>query len=187
MRKLILAIWLVLSLFTAHAQKEPLPTPVTVPVDSITRLIAYEGVVEVAGVNANVLYKRINDWFHSFYKNPTEVIRENDSVKFSMVGKPRFRLSNPPDKDGLKTEGGVVQYTITVTARNGRFKYELTEFNWKQLSYYPTEKWRDTKATSYMPVYNEYLRQLDANSIETINSLKNAVTKEKPVKNKDEW
>jgi hypothetical protein len=168
-------------------QKEPLATPYAVPVDTITRLITYEGVVEVKGVAAGELYKRISDWFHSYYKNPAEVIREDDSIKFVMVGKPRFRLTNISEKDGSKTEGAAVQYTITVSARDGRFKYELTEFNWKQLSYYPSEKWMDTKATSYQPIYNDYLQQLDKNALETIQSLKNAVTRVKPVKNKDNW
>jgi hypothetical protein len=187
MRKMIIALGLVLSFIASKAQKEPLATPYAVPIDTITKLITYEGVVEIKGVAAGDIYKRINDWFHTYYKNPTDVIRENDSVKFVMVGKPRFRLTSPPDKDGNKTEGSAVQYTITVAARDGRFKYELTEFNWKQLSYYASERWLDTKATSYIPIYNDYLQQLDKNAIETVQSLKNAVTKEKPVKNKDNW
>jgi hypothetical protein len=48
-----------------------------------------------------------------------------------MIGKPRFRLSNLPDKNGVKTDGGVTQYTITIAAKDGRFKYEITEVNWK--------------------------------------------------------
>ena len=187
MKKIILLLLFFGSCFICNAQKEVLVTPYSVPLDTLTKLIAYEGVLEAKSVSAYELYKRINNWFHSFYKNPTEVIRENDSINFNMLGKPRFRLSNTLEKDGSKTEGGIIQYTITVSARDGRFKYEITAFNWKQLSYYPCEKWLDSKATSYKPIYNDYLMQLDKYSLELITSLKNAVTLEKPVKDKDKW
>ncbi|HQW00039.1 MAG TPA: hypothetical protein PLZ91_06925, partial [Bacteroidia bacterium] len=91
------------------------------------------------------------------------------------------------DKNGVKSDGGVTQYTITVAAKEGRFKYEITEVNWKQLSVYPAERWMDTKSTSYAPVYNEYLQQLDKTALEVIASLKKAVTEAKAVKNKDNW
>lgn len=187
MKKLILVIFMAGSFFVSKAQTEPLATPFAVPVDSITNLITYEKVVEVKGVAAADLYKRILDWFNSYYTNPTEVIRENDSVKFVIVGKPRFRLSKTSAKDGSKSDGGNMQYTITVSARDGRFKYELTAFNWKQLSYYPVEKWLDTKSASYEPIYNDYLQQTDKTALDAVKSLVNAATHEKPVKNKDSW
>jgi Domain of unknown function (DUF4468) with TBP-like fold len=157
MKKLILILALFLASYVAHAQKEVPVTPYPVKIDSITKLITYEGVVEVSGIPAAQLYKRINGWFYAFYKNPSEVIRENDSVKFSITGKPRFRLNSPPSKDAVKNESGVVQYTITVVARDGRYRYELTSFNWKQTSYYACERWLDTKAASYSPAYNFFL------------------------------
>ena len=179
---------LVLASIFANAQDKTIAiTPFKVPVDSITHKITYEGVVDVKGVAAGELYQRINAWFLSYYKNPTEVIRENDSTNHKMIGKPRFRLSNLPDKNGVKADGGVTQYTITVAAKDGRFKYEITEVNWKQLSSYPAERWMDTKSTSYAPVYNEYLQQLDKTALEVIASLKKAVTEVKAVKNKDNW
>ena len=187
MKKIILAIMLAGSVCLAKAQKEPLATAFAVPVDTITNLITYEKVIEVQGVSAAVIYKRINEWFQTYFVNPAEVIRENDSVKFVIAAKPRFRLTNISSKDGAKTESGAVQYSITVSAREGRYKYELTAFNWKQQSYYPSEKWMDTKAKTFLPIYNDYLQQLDKYSLETINSLKNAVAHEKAVKDKDKW
>jgi len=176
----------VLSL-SLKAQKQPAPAAVAVPVDSITKLITYESVVEVPGMKANVLYKRALKWFNTFYKNPTEVIRENDSLKFKIIGKPRFKIMNPPNKDGVKTDGGLVQYTITVAAKDGRFKYEITEFNHKEQSYYASERWMDTKSQTYLPVYAEYLRQLDQYTLDLLKNLKDAMLKDKPVKDKDNW
>jgi hypothetical protein len=187
MKKIILALLLVASGLIASAQKEPLATPFAVPIDSISKLITYEKVVEVKNVSEKELYNRINEWFKTFYKNPSEVIRENDSVKHVIVGKPRFRLSNLSVKDETKTEAGLVQYTITVASREGRFKYEITAFNVKQASYFPCERWLDTKSASYQPVYNDYLQQLDKYTIDLINSLMNAANHAKPVRDKDKW
>lgn len=186
-KKIIFTLAILFSGLKLFAQSEPLVTPYAVPIDTITKLITYEGVVELKGIAASDLYQRMNSWFHAYYKNPTEVIRENDSVKFSITGKPRFRIQNPADKKGLKTEGGHIQYTITVAARDGRYKYEITEFNWKQPSYYAVERWLDTKATSYQPAYNDYLQQLDKTALEVIASLKEAMSHEKVVKDKDTW
>ena len=172
---------------SSKAQKQIPAQPVSLPVDSITKLITYEGVTEAPGLKEDVLYKRFLSWFHTFYKNPAEVIRENDSLKFKITGKPRIRISNPPDKTGTKTDAGLVQYTITVAAKEGRFKYEITAFNWKQTSYYACERWMDTKSQTYATVYPEYLKQVDAYTIELIKNLKNSLLNEAPVKDKDKW
>jgi hypothetical protein len=187
MKKILVAFCLISVSIIASAQKAPVSTPVTLPTDSITKLITYEGVIDTKGISADELYHRINDWFHSYYKNPTEVIRQNDSVAHKIVGKPRFRVFNPADKEGNRTDAGVTQYTITVAAKDGRFKYELTEFNWKQLSYFACEKWMDTKSPSYTNAYSEFLTQLDKYALETIASLKDALTHAKSVKDKDNW
>ncbi len=187
MKKIILAILLAGVSLISFGQKNTLTTPFSPPIDSITKLYTYEGVVEVKNVAAEELYKRIYQWFKTYYKNPTEVIRENDSIKMSILGKPRFRITNLSPNDAGKTDGGIVQYTINVASKAGRFRYELTEFNWKQTSYYPCENWSNMKSPSYSPIYNDYLQQMDKYAVETINSLKNAVMVEKAVKDKDSW
>lgn len=187
MKKIVVLLTVVLSGFFAVAQKNPVVAPYSVPVDSITKKITYEGVVEVKGISAKELFNRAHNWFMTFYKNPNEVIRSIDSVSFKIEGKPRFRLSNPADKEGTKTDAGITQYLITFIAKDGRFKYELTEFNWKQLSYFPSEKWLDMKSPSYTIAYNDYLQQTDKQALEVIAALKKAVTELKPVKNKDNW
>lgn len=169
---------------TLKAQ-EPAAAPVLV--DKITGLITYEAVVEVKDASAETLYKRIEDWFKTYYKNPTDVIRENDAAKFKIVGKHRFKITNPPDKNGVSGDAGLVQYTITVSAREGRYKYVISEYGWKQLSVYPCERWMDEKAAGYQPVYKEYLSQLDKFTASLVSSLKEAAGKEKPVKNTDDW
>jgi hypothetical protein len=188
MKKPILLFLLTLISLAVQAQRkvEAAFAP-EMPVDSITHLITYEGVLEVKGVVAPELYKRTLDWFRSYYKNPSEVIRENDSLKMRITGKPRFKIQNPPDKNGLKTDAGMVQYTIMVAAKDGRFRYELTEFNWKQTSYYPCERWLDESASSFNPVYFDYLRQLDATAEQVVTQLHESLSHAKGEKNREDW
>ena len=190
MQKIIFVTALVLSVaFGAFAQKKKdvsPPPPPQLPMDN-TNKITYEEVVDVPGKSADEIYKKITAWFQSNYKNPGEVIRENDSLKKSVTGKPRFRIQNPADKEGTKTDAGLVQYTITVAAKDGRFKYTLTDFNWKGNSYYACEKWYDSALPSYTPAMNDYLLQTDNYAKSTVGALKTAVTTDKPVQNKDDW
>ena len=188
MYRFIFVFILSLISFQAFPQRRSaeLLLPPQLPVDNSTNKITYEYVVEVPATSAEELYQRALQWFRSNYKNPSEVIRENDSVQKKIVGKPRFRISNPPNKDGTKTDAGVVQYTITISARDGRFKFELTDFNWKQVSNYPCERWYDKDLPSYSKAYDEYIRQTDNNIQSVIGSLKNAMTNEKASK-KDNW
>jgi hypothetical protein len=169
-----------------YAQKQQGAAP-QLPVDSITKKITYEGVVEVKDAKAELLYKRALAWFNSHYPNPKEAIRENDSLKFKIVGKPRFKIFNPADKSGLKTDAGLVQYTITVACKDGRYRYEISEFNWKQVSYYACEKWMDTKDQYYTPAMADYLTQLDTYTKDSIKSLTDALAKDKAVKDRDNW
>ncbi|CAN5508927.1 hypothetical protein BH11BAC1_BH11BAC1_11680 [soil metagenome] len=190
MQKIFLAVVLAITIsFSADAQKKketPLPPP-ELPRDQVTNKITYEEVVDVPGKSADEIYRKILGWFHAYYKNPGEVIRENDSLKFSVMGKPRFKISNLADKEGTKSDAGLVQYTITVAAKDGRFKYTLTEFNWKGNSYYACEKWYDTALPSHTSAMDEYLRQTDNYAHTTVADLKNSVTNEKLEKNKNDW
>jgi hypothetical protein len=162
------------------------PPPPQLPMDN-TNKITYEEVVDVPGKSADQIYKKIVAWYSGYFKNPSEVIRENDSTKKSVTGKPRFRISNPADKEGTKSDAGLVQYTITIAAKDGRFKYTLTDFNWKGNSYYPCEKWYDTALPSHTPAMDEYLRQTDNYAKSTIDNFKSAIMTDKVVKSKDDW
>ena len=191
MYKIIVAAVLVFAIaVNADAQKKkdetPQPPP-QLPMDELTHKITYEEVVDVPGKSADELYKKMMAWFRTYYKNPGEVIRENDSIKRSVTGKPRFRISNPPDKEGTRSDGGLVQYTITMAAKDGRFKYTLTDFNWKGNSYYACEKWYDTALPSHTGAMDEYLRQTDNYAKTTIADFKNSIINDKPGKNKDDW
>lgn len=184
----LILLLVILNTSFLQAQDNKTTTSSPVPLDPVTKLITYEGVVEVKGETASTLYKRVLDWFNTNYKNPADVIRENDEAGNKVVGKHRFKISNPPDKNGVREgDAGLIQYTITVSSRDGRFKYEITEFGWKQTSVYPCERWLQTTEAGYKPAYNDYLIQLDKEMLVLISNLKESVSHAKPVKDKDNW
>ena len=157
------------------------------PVDNESKLISFTAVKEIKGVSASELYKRAFKWFNTFYKNPTDVIRSADSVEGKIVGKARFMIYSDL-KASPKIEGGLEMYTITVSARDGRYKYEITSINWKQNSYYPIERWQDTKSPSYSKVYDSYLIQTNDYVNDLITKLTAAMSLPSTVKStKDNW
>ncbi len=167
------------------AEEQVYQTP-KMPVDERSKLITYQEVVNVPGKSADEIYKEANKWMHSYFKNADKVIRHKDNIKKSILAKPRFRVLNPPDKNGTQLMGGIVKYTLIIEAKNGRFRYTLTNFNWKQPSYYPIERWLDNTAPTYQKRFAYFLQQVDKEANKTIEAMKNAIAKEKP-KADDNW
>lgn len=148
-------------IFTYAAFAQQVNQSPKLPMDESTKLFSYTGVVEVAAMKKLELYNKALDWCNVYYKNPTDVIRERDSIEGNIVCKARFKISNPINKSGVATDGGVIQYTLKLMFKDGKFKYNITEFNWKQASYFPAEKWTDKTNAYYKPEYDFYLQQLN--------------------------
>lgn len=170
--------------FSVFAQTEKVAPKL--PVDEKSGLISFNKVVEVNGISAGSLYQRAFNWANVYYKNPTDVIREKDSVGGILVCKARFKVMNPADKKGLATDAGNVMYTLKVQFKEGRYRYELTEINWKQQSYYACERWMDKTATSYKPEYDYYLQQVETNAREILKALEKGLSTLPTTKN-DDW
>ena len=158
----------------------------TLPVNDESKLISFEKVLEVPEVKKNEIFDRAMNWISAYYKNPTDVIRERNPDAGKILCKARFKIFNEPNKDGIATDAGVIQYTLTLQFKDGKYKYEITEFNWKQLSYYPIERWLNTSSPSYNKAYEYYLLQVNDYSFKTIADLeKNMAIKKK--EKKENW
>lgn len=156
------------------------------PMDEKGEKINYTGVVEVKGNTTGTLYERALLWANTFYKNPTDVIREKDSTAGKIVCKARFKVMNPADKKGLATDAGNVMYTLTLQFKEGRYRYELTDFNWKQQSYYACERWMDKTKASYEPKFDYYLQQVNSTAGEVLKSLEKSISTAPSAKT-DDW
>jgi hypothetical protein len=130
------------------------------PVNESTKLISYQSVVDEKG-NKDELYKRMMNFVKANYKNATEVLKVQDEASGEIEVVHRFKIFNPANKEGIKTEAGIVSYTLNVKLKDGKYKYEISKINWKQASYFGIEKWMDKNAPSYQANYDFYLMQTD--------------------------
>ncbi len=141
------------------------------PMDDTNEKITYAKVVELKGKGPGDLYHNALLWANSYYKNPGDVIRERDSVNGKIVCKARFKIMNPPDKKGFAAEAGNVMYTLTLQFKEGRYRYEMTDFNWKQQSYYACERWMDKAKASYEPRFDFFIEQIHTKALEVTTNL----------------
>jgi hypothetical protein len=150
--------------FEAFAQNKSAQSTVCtapkMPMDDEKKLISYQGVAELSGTKIE-LYLKALAWFNAYYKNPSEKLRAADSTNGKIEGFIRFKIYNPENKDGLKTEAGMVQYSLIMEFKDGKFRYTITNLNWKQTSYYALEKWMDKTDQYYTPFFDCYLLQTD--------------------------
>jgi hypothetical protein len=181
MKKLVLisGLFLVsaLSCKTVFSQKA------AVPVDEDTKLITYKGVVQQEG-EVGKLYNTAIAWVNANYKNPNEVttIREPENGK--LVLNHRFKVTNV-DKKGLKTDAGVINYTLKLEFKPGKYRYIFTDFNLQAVSKFPLERWLDKNDPQYTPACDVWLYQVDTTVNGMIKSLKKGMVPK--VDKPDEW
>ncbi len=95
-----------------------------IPVDPQTKLIAYQGVVEVPGVSKADLYTRAHAWVANTYRSANAVIQMNDKEAGQLVAKGLTRVTTK--SLGIVVDAGVVRHTLTIYVKDGRYKYVLT-------------------------------------------------------------
>lgn len=181
MKSSLLLLFSFIYITVAAQDKKP-----DLPIDDGTKLITYSKVMEMPGVTKDSLFAKALAWCNSYFTNPADVIREKDAESGKILCKARFKVMNPPDKKGLTTEGGVVQYSMNLLFKEGRYKIVLTEYNWKQASNYPVEKWMDTTNAFYKPEYAHYLQQVSDKSKEILSAFEKGMKMDNS-KKKDDW
>jgi len=180
-----LALSLLVSVVFAQKKNQVDLTSPQMPVDKTTNLITYTGVIQQQGTPEE-LYAKALAWAKSYFKNAERVIKAKDPVNHKIILHPLFKVLNPPDKKGFQTMGGIVSYIITLEFRDGRYKYTINKFAWKQPSFYPCEKWMDTAAGTYQKRFGFFLQQLDKNAKKVAADYKKAMG-EAPAKKDDNW
>lgn len=172
--------------FSVLAQKKGELSWPAMKLDPSTELITYSGVPEVAGVNAADLYDRAFKWGQDYYKNFGEKIRKQDKEGGELEIFARFPIY-AYDKKGVKTTSrqGLVQYTLTIRFRDGRYKYTLTDLNLKAQSYQALEPWLDPE-DSNAKNHAYYLTDIDAEVTATIKSMVEAIATDAK-KAADDW
>lgn len=179
-------------------QKQKDVTP-TFPFDDETKRISYAEVVLVdSSISKNELYSRGREWFAKAYKSSTDVIQMDDKESGKIVGKALMQVYHKALGGNYKS--GYINYTISLYFKDGRYKYEVTNFHHtgqyvgdgNSISDYgPCEDMinttKKTMGISYQKTFNYYLSQMDENVKGLIADLKATMGKKAEEKKKDDW
>lgn len=97
-------------------------------VDSETNKVTYWEVVDVPGASADELFKRAKNFGTVEKEN---ILKDDDAAKVYST-KSHFNVSYPSPMKGLN-HSGIVEYTLTIYAKDGRYKYVFTDFMHKSV------------------------------------------------------
>ena len=168
-----------LTAFLAKAQE----TASKLPIDPDTKLVTYKEVVQIPGT-PNELFNRVIEWVNKQYKNPTEATKVRNPATGLIEISHRIEVTR--DDKGTPRLSGVVVYNMKIEVKEGRYRYTITNFNIKDVSLAPIERWLDKKDKAYSPLWDDYLRQVDDYTNKLIASLKAGMVPPAP-KKVDEW
>ncbi len=181
MKKISFVITSILSLFILI--KPGFAQLPIVPVDEDTKLITYKEVVNQEG-DVQKLYNTAIAWVNANYENPTEVTRVRDAENGKLELRHRFKIFNT-DKKCIKTDAYIINYTLKLEFKPGKYRYTFTDFTIAAVSKYPLERWLDKKDPQYTPACEDYLAQIDSIVNSKIESLKEGMVPK--VIKKDDW
>lgn len=153
------------------------------PVDPDTKKITYQEVVTVPGTPAE-LFNRAIEWINKQYKNPVDATKVRDQASGVIEILHRFELSRT--EQGAKLIAGIVDYTMKLEMKDGRYRYTITNFNYKDKSRQPFERYLNKKDPAYVPMWDDYVKQSDDFTRKLIESLKQGM-QPPPAKKNDQW
>ncbi len=195
MEKLFLLIVIsVISMTSTFGQNETL----NLPIDSTTGKITYTEVVSVDSLaNKQELFSRAREWFAKAYMSSTKVIQMEDKESGKIIGKALIQVYYKFMKQ--LPSGGYINYTISIYIKNGKYKYEITDFyhtgefvngyrlpdggSCEKLLY---EK-KGAGALSYQKTYELYLYQMDKNIKALVTDIKSAMIRKATNTKKEVW
>lgn len=96
--------------------------------------IAFTEIVEMPSMNKDALYSRAYEWFAKTFNSAQSVIQMQDKENGKIVGKALIPVTVimevPLDQPKFSTtiNAGVVNYTLSISVKDGKYKYEVTDF-----------------------------------------------------------
>lgn len=89
--------------------------------------LTYTKVVQVDNISKGELYNRAKLWFATAYNSASDVLQMDDKEAGQIIGKAIIKY-NPAFTRGSGQTKGKINYTIKVFVKDGRYKYEITDF-----------------------------------------------------------
>ena len=181
--KIIVLSIVVSALMLAGLNVRAQETAPKLPVDPESKLITYKEVVTVAGTPAE-LFNRAIEWINKQYKNPVDATKVRDQA--SGVIEIVHRMEITKTEQGTTLNAAVVDYSMKLEMKEGRFRYTITNFNFKDKSRMPLEHFMNKNDAAYAPAWDGYLKQVDDFTRKLIESLKQGM-QAPAVKKPDTW
>ncbi|MFN3402956.1 MAG: DUF4468 domain-containing protein [Cytophagaceae bacterium] len=155
------------------------------PLDPETKKITYSEVVNLEG-NKDELYQRAKNWaLSNGYKAKVDSKEEG---RFVATG--QMSVTYPSPVRGMN-HTGVVKFLLTISVKDGKYKYDLTEF------IHESQKGNGGKLEGDMPECGKYTLTLDGWKViktktseeapKIINGLKSNMAPVAPVKKNEDW
>ena len=141
-----------------------------IPVDEETKKITYKDVVQQAGEPAK-LYNQAITWINANYKNADNATRVRDAINNKIEVRHRIKVYNI-DKNGVKSDAGIIDYTLKLEFKQDKYRYIFTDFNVERTSKFPLERWLDKNDPQYTVACDSYMEQLNQAVLDLIKSLK---------------
>lgn len=89
--------------------------------------LKYTNVIHIEGASKDELFNRAYNWFVNSYRSANNVIQINDKQNGQITAKSLFNY-NPNFFVGSGPVKGYIRYTVSIYVKDGRFKYEITDF-----------------------------------------------------------
>jgi len=161
--------------------------------------LTYTEVIEVESVSQNHLYNRAKLWFATAYNSSNDVLQIDNKEDGELIGK-ALVLYEQTFLSGSAQTKGPINYTIKVFVKEGRYKYEISDFihnpygndygNKQSFGVittdkeYSSPKWGQKKWCNR--VWNDMKAQIEDNMTLLITDLKEKMIETTETK-KDDW
>lgn len=190
MKKLLLTLFIV-------APALSMAQAIVLPRDSTTKQISFQEVVQVPGATKDELYTRAREWFAKTFKSSKDVIQMDDRIAGKIIGK---GSGNGLTGNILLITSFWLNYTVSITIKDGRYRYEITDFTTEDEPSYSSNRGVlnldfliDYKAAkkndgSYIDMYEGYFQEALSTGTNISKSLKEALAQPaKGIKSKDDF
>jgi len=161
-----------------------LSTYAQVPIDPETKKAKYEEVVTVGGADQKELYKRLDNWFATYFKNAASVVESKDEATGIIKGKHRVDLYTKHPGGGVEVKKGLEYYTITVGVKDGKYRYTINDIFLHANPKVYIESWLVEKPDANQ-VY--WVSQTHTAITKVIEDLKKAMAQPVPTAKEDNW
>lgn len=89
--------------------------------------LTFSEVVQVEGVSAGELFNKAKKWYVIAFKSSKDVIQLESKEDGVIIGKGSFTFKGKAFTSGTNSTGPVY-FTLKVEVKDGKYKYEITDF-----------------------------------------------------------